>query len=198
MQITSISYIDSWEQYCCKCLYIVQALTAVLLSPMWGLCSSKLRVCIHQPFPRTLDWLIVCCLTPFSTVFQLYHGGQCTYPWFPGVLLTSTPHNILSKPLTAFLHNHCQSNGLRWERNESCRNDYHQSSERKLAEPGIELATSCSQVRNATDWAVGLDPRTLNCLISKLFVDPKVTHFLGLYSPSILENGLSRVLQIFQ
>ena len=24
---------------------------------------------------------------------------QCTYPCFPGVLLTSTPHNILSKPL---------------------------------------------------------------------------------------------------
>ena len=29
---------------------------------------------------------------PFSTVFQLYHGCQCTYPCFPGVLLTSTPH----------------------------------------------------------------------------------------------------------
>ena len=33
---------------------------------------------------------------PFSTVFQLYHSGQCTYPCFPGVLLTSTPHDILS------------------------------------------------------------------------------------------------------
>ena len=32
-----------------------------------------------------------------STVFQLYRGGQCAYPRFPGVLLTSTPHNILSK-----------------------------------------------------------------------------------------------------
>ena len=39
---------------------------------------------------------------PFSTVFQLYRGGQCTNPCFPGVLLTSTPHNILSKPLAAF------------------------------------------------------------------------------------------------
>ena len=37
-----------------------------------------------------------------STVFQLYCGGKCTYPCFPGVLLTSTPHNILSKPLAAF------------------------------------------------------------------------------------------------
>ena len=41
---------------------------------------------------------------PFSTVFQLYLGGQCTYPCFPGVLLTSTPHNIPSKPLAAFPH----------------------------------------------------------------------------------------------
>ena len=39
-----------------------------------------------------IEW----CLTAFSTVFQLYHGGQCTYTCFPRVLLTSTPHNILS------------------------------------------------------------------------------------------------------
>ena len=31
--------------------------------------------------------LIVWCLTPFSTVFQLYRGSQCTYPCFPGVHL---------------------------------------------------------------------------------------------------------------
>ena len=45
-----------------------------------------------KPFSKTL----------FSTVFQLYHGSPCTYPCFPGVLLPSTPHNILSKPLAAF------------------------------------------------------------------------------------------------
>ena len=28
-----------------------------------------------------------------------------------------------------------------------------------MAEPGIEQATSCSQVRNATDWAMGLGRR---------------------------------------
>ena len=50
--------------------------------------------------------LIVWCLTPFSTEFQLYHSSHCTYQCFPGVLLTSTPHNILSKPLAAFPHNH--------------------------------------------------------------------------------------------
>ena len=87
----------------------------------------------------------VWCSMPFSTVFQLCHGGQCTYPCFPGVLLTR--HNILSKPLAAFLCNHCQNNGQRWERNESSRNDYHQSSKRVFSELGIESATSCSQVR---------------------------------------------------
>ena len=92
----------------------------------------------------------------FSTVFQLCHGGQCTYPCFPGGPFTSTLHNILSKPLAAFPNNHCQNNGQRWERNGSCRNDYHQSSDRILAEPGIEPVISCSQVRNTTDGAMGL------------------------------------------
>ena len=50
---------------------------------------------------------------PFSTVFQLYRSGQCTFPCFPGVLLTSIPQNILSKPLAAFPHNHCRNNGQR-------------------------------------------------------------------------------------
>ena len=34
----------------------------------------------------------------FSTVFQLYRGGQCTYPCIPRVLLASTTHNILFFP----------------------------------------------------------------------------------------------------
>ena len=105
-------------------------------------------------FP-SISWLIAWCLTPFSTVFQLYHGGQCIYRCFPRVLLTSTPHNILSKPLATVTHYHCRNNG---QRNESCCKDYHQSSERILAEPWIEPASSCSQVRNTTDWAMGLGP----------------------------------------
>ena len=76
-----------------------------------------------------VDWLIVWCLTTFSTVFQLYCGGQCTYSCFPRILLTSTPHNILSKPLANFPHNHCRNKGQRREKNESCCNEYHQSSE---------------------------------------------------------------------
>ena len=53
--------------------------------------------------------MIVWCLMPFSTVFPLYHGGQLTYPCFPGVLLTSTLHYILSKPLATFPLNHCRT-----------------------------------------------------------------------------------------
>ena len=92
-----------------------------------------------------VDWLIIRCLMLSSTVFQLYHSGQCTYPCFSGVLLTSTLHNILSKPLAAFANNRCQNNGQQWERNESC-----------IGQFGDQPATSCSQVCNATDWAMGL------------------------------------------
>ena len=125
-------------------------------------CLFCLSLSVHLSFNFNFVWfwkkndlLIVRCLTPLSTIFQLYHGGQCTYPCFSGVLLTSTTHNILSKPVAAFPH--YWKNGQQWERNESCCNDYHQSSERILAEQGIVLATSCSQVHNTTDWAMGLD-----------------------------------------
>ena len=91
--------------------------------------------------------------TPFSTVFQLYCGSKYTYPCFPGVRLTSTPHNILSNPLATFPHNYCRNNGQQWERNEPCPNDYHESLERILAKPGTEPGTSCSQVLYATSYA---------------------------------------------
>ena len=76
-------------------------------------------------------------------IIQLYHGGQCTYPCFPGVSLTITPDNILFKSLAAFPHNHCRSSGQRRERSESGRNDYLGFSERIFAESGFEPATSC-------------------------------------------------------
>ena len=50
---------------------------------------------------KIIDILIVWCLTPFSTLFQLYRG---TYPSFPGVRLNGT-HSILPKPLAALTHN---------------------------------------------------------------------------------------------
>ena len=116
----------------------------------------------HWIFDVVVAWCLI-----FSTLFQLYQGGQCTYPCFPG--LTSTPHNIPSKPLAAFPHNHRRNKGQRWERDESCRNDYHQSSERILAEPGIEPATFCSQVGHATDCAMGLGTEYLSVLIDSLY-----------------------------
>ena len=58
-----------------------------------------------------IDLLNVWYSISFSKVFHLYSGGQCIYSCFPGVLVTSTSHNILSKPLAAFPHNHCRNNG---------------------------------------------------------------------------------------
>ena len=80
--------------------------------------------------------------------------------------LTITPHNILSKPLAAFLQNHWTTDS-----GERGMNDYHQSSERKLVEPGIEPATSCSQVLNASDWGMWLSRirnKTRDCVIKSI------------------------------
>ena len=66
------------------------------------------------------EGLIEWYLTPFSNAVQLYRGGQCIYPCFLRVLLTSTQHNIISKPLAAFPPYHCRNKGQQ--------NDYHQSS----------------------------------------------------------------------
>ena len=128
--------------------------TSERIQAFWGFEQGTSLVSV----PARYHWLIVWCLTPFSTVFQLYRGVQCTHPCFPVVLLSSNPRNILSKPLAAFPHNCCRISGQRWERNESWRNDYHQTLERILAELSIEPATSCSQFMYATDWAMGLDP----------------------------------------
>ena len=57
------------------------------------------------------DLFIVWYLTPFSKIFELYGGGPCNYQRFPGVLLTNTQYNILSKPLAAFPYNHRRNNG---------------------------------------------------------------------------------------
>ena len=71
--------------------------------------------------PSSFSWLINCMV--FWTVFKLYRCDHCSYPCSSGVLSTSTPPNILSKPQAAFPHNHCRNNGQQWERNESFRND---------------------------------------------------------------------------
>ena len=97
--------------------------------------------------------LIVGCIMSFSTIFQLYRGGQCTYPCFPGVLLTSAPHDILSKPLAAFQHNIIIVETT--DSGERGMNPVAMTIINPWKEywpgPGIEPATSCSQVLFATD-----------------------------------------------
>ena len=63
-------------------------------------------------FPVLLDMTSDCMI--FSTVFNIIlvisqlpvHLTMLTWS-----LLTSAKHNILSKPLAAFPHNHCRNNG---------------------------------------------------------------------------------------
>ena len=69
--------------------------------------------------------------------FDLLHLGTETIAkkWVR-VYFTSTPHNFLFKSLAAFPFNHRGNKGQRWKRNESCRNDYHQSSRRNWPSQG--------------------------------------------------------------
>ena len=106
----------------------------------------------------------------FNAVFNGI-SVKCTYPCFPGVLSTiffpshwllshitiaaaSAPiHDFLEYFLpilrSIFFPSHWLLShitiveNLDRERNESCRNNYHQSSDRILTESGIEPATSC-------------------------------------------------------
>ena len=67
---------------------------------------------------------------------------------------TSTSHNILSKPLAAFPHNHCQNNRQPCEGNESCCNmtiinaqtEYWPSREMKQRPPLLKSATLTTEL----------------------------------------------------
>ena len=45
---------------------------------------EKEKMLVYKMFRIVVNWLYGI-LTPFSTLCQLYHGGQCPYPCFPGV-----------------------------------------------------------------------------------------------------------------
>ena len=91
------------------------------------------------------DRLTLCCLMPFSKVFQLYFGGQCTDPCFPGVLLTSTLHTILSNPQRLLSHITIV------KRMDSSERGMNPVEGKILAEPRIVVSTSCSQVLYTTN-----------------------------------------------
>ena len=118
------------------------------------------KVC-PDPNAAQCEWLIYW-LYDVSCRFQRYFSyiaaaTASAYPFFPGVLFTTTPHDTLSRPL---------DNGQRWERNESCRNVCHRSSERILFYPRIEPSTSCSQVMHDTNWAMLVRPAEFELLTS--------------------------------
>ena len=59
-------------------------------------------------------WLIVWRLTPFfQQYFSNIAAASLPIHAIPGVSLTSTPLNILAKPLAFFPHNHRRNNGER-------------------------------------------------------------------------------------
>ena len=87
---------------------------------------------------------------PFSTIFQLYQSGKCNYPCLPGVLLTSTRNNILSKPLAAFPHNHCR----KMDSSKRGMNPVVMTifiPRKDTGQAGIKPTTSCSKVCYATN-----------------------------------------------
>ena len=55
---------------------------------------------------------IVWCITQLQ-FFSYILAGSALIHAFLNFFLTSTPHNILSKVLAAFPHNHCRNNGQR-------------------------------------------------------------------------------------
>ena len=111
--------------------------------------------CFHMGrFGKQILMIKWCLTTPFSIVFRLHHGDQCTYPCFHGFHLTSSPHNS-----TIFFPSHWLLSHITIvETTDSGEKGMNPVAmiilslrKRIMAEPGIEPATPCSQARNATD-----------------------------------------------
>ena len=99
---------------------------------------------------------MVWCLTLFSTLFNLYCGSHCTFSCFAKFLFSPVLHTIFFPSHWLLSHITIVETMDSGERNVPCRSDYHQSSERILAKPGIEPAISCSQFLYTTNRAMGL------------------------------------------
>ena len=86
----------------------------------------------------------------FNTVFNSYFSyivvASAPVYAFLEFFLPVFSHNILSKLLASFPHNHHETNGQWSRRNESCCNNYmyHQAWDKILVEPVIKPVTSCN------------------------------------------------------
>ena len=92
-------------------------------------------------------------LCPFSKRYWIWkHGGKelKTDDCLIGVLIIIAP--ILTIFQSNWLHFHIDLAHW-WKTNDAYRIDFCQSSERKLAEPGLELTTPGLTARVATNWA---------------------------------------------
>ena len=103
-----------------------------------------------------LVWLMVWCLKPLSTLFQLYRGDRCTYPCFPEFFLPVLRAIFFPRYWLLSLTTVAEIivSGERGMTSVAMtiinpRKEYWSSS-------GIEPATSCSQVPYTTDRAMGL------------------------------------------
>ena len=76
---------------------------------------------------------------------------MCTYQCFPGVILTSAPYDIISKPLAAFPHDHLQTMDNRARGMNPVVMTIINHQEEHLTSQRFKPATSCSQVSFATD-----------------------------------------------
>ena len=91
------------------------------LSTIIGKSSSLLHykewsnIKIFKPPDEELDWLKVWCLTHSQQNCHYIAAASPPVHAFHEIISTSTLHNIPSKPLAAFPHNHCQNSASREE-----------------------------------------------------------------------------------
>ena len=90
-----------------------------------------------------------------STVFQLYHSGQSTYPCFPRVLLTSAP-TIFFPSHWLLSHKNIVKTTDRGERGMNLSQWLSSILGKKICWAGIKPEISCSDVHNSTNWHMGL------------------------------------------
>ena len=107
--------------------------------------SRKFLVLLSRFFnnEKHLNWLIDYMV--FNAVFNIIYYIGAAYPCFPVVLFISSTHNILSKPQSAFPHNHRKTLNC-GERGWTPLQKLSSIRRRTLAWPGIEPSPSCSQV----------------------------------------------------